>query len=95
MAANARVQRQAEHNGMGSLSPVQGLGALTSILSTPAAAAQQQPQFAAMSVDWSIVIKQVLWTDESPFVPCTSAGSRPDGCCSLPSNNEQLLSEAN
>jgi len=60
MAADPRVQRQAKQTGMGSLSPVQGLGVLFSILSTPASVAQQQPQFAAMSVDWSIVIKQVL-----------------------------------
>ena len=60
MAADPRVQRQAKQTGMGSLSPVQGIGALSSILSTLASVARQPPQFAAMSVDWSIVIKQVL-----------------------------------
>ena len=65
MAADPRVLRQAERTGMGALTAAQGLGALASILSTPMTAAQPQSQFAAMSVNWSIIIKQVLSTHMS------------------------------
>lgn len=59
---------------MGSLAPMQGLGALFSILSTPASAAQQQMQYVVMSVDWSIIIKQVLFTVETSLCRGTHTG---------------------
>ncbi len=58
MAANPRVLGQTKHTGMGSLTPVQGLGALAGILSAPPAS-QPQSLFAVLSVDWAIILKKV------------------------------------
>ena len=62
MAADPRVLGQAKHTGMGSLTPLQGLGALAGILSARSSGMQPQPQFAVLSVDWAIILKKVRCT---------------------------------
>ena len=70
MAADPRVLGQAKHTGMGSLTPVQGLGALAGILSARSSTLQPQPQFAVLSVNWAIILKKVCCALTDAIIAC-------------------------
>ena len=58
MAADPLVMAQLKRTGLGSLTPAQGLSALSGMMS--GFNAHWQPQMAAVLVNWSIVLNKVL-----------------------------------